>query len=466
MVVNSEIEPEREERGGRGGAAARGRDLTEGTVRGHLARLGLPMTLGIVGVLSISLVDAYYLGKLGTNAQAAIAYAFGVTFTLQSLGIGLSAGAASVVSRAIGGGDAGRTRRLATDSLVLAVLVVSALTALGLVFVRPLFALLGAEGAVLDDVAAYMRIWFFGLPFLVVPMVANGLIRANGDAVAPSAIMVFAAVVNVVLDPLLILGRGPFPALGIEGAAWASLVARLVTLVAAILILVLRERLLTFRPPPLADLLTSWREVLVVGAPAAVSTSVNPLAITLVTAFLSRFGEETVAAFGIGTRIEALACVPLLALSSAVGPVAGQNWGAGRVGRVRDALSSCFAFSAVWAGVLGLVFWLAGPPLAALFTGDAAVAEAVVRYLRIVAVTLGGYGVIVTASAAFNATGRALQGLGMTALRSLALYAPLAGAGVLMGSASLAFGGIAAANLAAGGLVAWWALARTRPGIR
>ena len=442
------------------------RDLTEGPVRGHLARLGLPMVFGIVGVLSISLADAYFLGRLGTGPLAAISYTFPVVLTLQSLGIGLSAGAASVASRAIGAGEGDRARRLATDAVVLAVLATLVLTALGLLLVRPVFAALGAEGAVLDDVAAYMRIWFFGLPFLVVPMVANGLIRANGDGVAPSAIMVTAALLNLALDPLLIFGAGPFPRLEIEGAAWASLLSRVVTFGLALGVLVFRERLLTARLPRLTELLSSWGEVLRVGAPAALSTSVNPLAITLVTGLLSRFGDETVASFGVATRIESLACVPMLALSAAIGPVAGQNWGKGQKGRVRAALAESFAFSGLWAVLLGLVFWLGGDVIAGFFTDDPGVASGVRRYLLVVAISLAGYGVVVTASAAFNATGRAVQGLGMTSLRSLALYAPLAFLGVLTGAPIWAYAGIAAANAISGALVAWWALRRRARGLR
>ena len=438
------------------------RDLTDGPVRGHLLRLGAPMIVGIIGVLSISLADAFFLGRLGPGPLTAISFTFPVVLTLQSLGIGLSAGAASVASRAIGAGRADRARRLATDAVLLSVLVVIALTAAGLVVVRPLFALLGAEGAVLDDVVAYMRIWFFGLPFLVVPMVANGLIRANGDGVAPSAIMVVAALINVGLDPLLIYGIGPFPRLEIEGAAWASLASRVVTFVLAVGILALRERLLTFTVPPVAEVLSSWGEVLRVGAPAALSTSVNPLAITVVTGVLSRFGDDTVAAFGVATRIEALACVPLLALSAAIGPVAGQNWGAGRVGRVREALTLCFWTSTGWALVLAGAFWLFGEGIASVFTDEPAVVEGVARYLRITGFTLVGYGVVVTASAAFNATGRAGEGLGMTALRSMVLYAPLAVLGARLGAAGAAYAGIAAANLLSGGIVAWWALSRTK----
>lgn len=445
----------------KGSRLAGNRDLTTGSVRGHLARLGLPMTLGIVGVLSISLADAYFLGKLGAGELAAISYTFPVVLTLQSLGIGLSAGAASVASRAIGAGETDKAKRRATDSLVLAVLIIGVLTAIGLFVVRPLFSLLGAEGAVLDDVAAYMRVWFFGLPFLVVPMVANGLIRANGDSVAPSAIMVLAAVINLGLDPVFIFGWGPIPRLEVEGAAWASLISRAVTFVAALGVLVFREKLLTKAIPSAGELFSSWGEVMKVGAPAAISTSINPFAITIVTGLLSRFGDDTVAAFGVATRIESLACVPLLALSSAIGPVAGQNWGDKQPGRTARAMRLSYGFSAGWAVLLMAVFWVAREPIAAVFTDDAAIAEGVGRYLLVVALSLAGYGVVINASAAFNATDRAVQGLGMTALRSAALYVPLAGLGVLIGAPVWVFAGIAAANVASGLVVAWWSLRRT-----
>ena len=437
------------------------RDLTQGPVAGHLARLGLPMVLGIIGVLSISLADAYFLGRLGTGELAAISFTFPVVLTLQSLGIGLSAGASSVAARAIGGGDTGEAKRLATDSLILAVLIISLLTALGLVFVRPLFAALGAEGAVLDDIVSYMRVWFFGLPFLVVPMVANGLIRANGDSVAPSAIMVVAAVVNLALDPIFIFGWGPVPRLEVEGAAWASLISRAVTFVAAMAILIFREKLLTAVIPSLADLLASWRRVLAVGAPAAVSTSINPLAITVVTGMLAGFGNETVAAFGVATRIESLASVPMLALSSAIGPVAGQNWGKDQPARAAEAMRLAYLFACFWAVVMAAAFWLFGEQIAGLFTDDAEVARGVRRYLVVVGLSLAGYGVVINASAAFNATGRAFQGLGMTSFRSAALYVPLAGLGVLMDAPIWVFAGIAATNVLSGAAVAWWSLRRT-----
>ncbi|MEL6546770.1 MAG: MATE family efflux transporter, partial [Myxococcota bacterium] len=300
------------------------RSLTEGPVSRALFRLAAPMVVGVIAVLSVSLVDTYFVGKLGTDALAALAFTFPVTFTLSSLAIGLGAGAASVLSRVLGAKDNHRARRLATDSLILAFLVVTVTCVGGFFSIRPVFALLGASGPILDMIVRYMQIWFVSMPFLVIPMVSSALIRAAGDAFWPSVIMVLAAVVNVVLTPAFVFGWGPIPRLEIEGAAIASLIARATTLVFTLYLLTIREKLVTLRRPSLSESLESWRAVLSVAIPAAAGNMISPIAVGFVTALLARYGPETVAAFGVGTRIEAFAAIPMLALSSAIGPVAGQ----------------------------------------------------------------------------------------------------------------------------------------------
>lgn len=433
------------------------RDLTRGSIPGHLARLGLPMVLGVFAVLSISLVDTYFVGQLGTDELAALSFTFPVVLTISSLSIGLSAGASSIVSRSIGSGDARSTRRLATDSLLLTGLVVALVCGLGLLAVRPLFALLGAEGRVLDIVVEYMRVWFFGMPFLVVPMVGGGLIRANGDSVAPSLVMVLAAVVNVALDPAFIGGWGPLPALGVAGAAWASLLARALALAVTLWLLVVRERLLSLRLPRWSEMMGSWRRVLSVGVPAAGSNMINPIAISIVTGILATFGKDTVAAFGVATRMESFACIPMLALSSAIGPIAGQNWGRDQRDRTKAVMRAAFLFCLAYSVLVLAVFVFAARPLLSVFTDDAAVVAEGATYLRVVGATLGGYGVIITASAAYNAIDQAVRGLGFTLLRSLGLYVPLASVSVVAGAAWVAFFGIALANALSGALVLWLA---------
>ena len=422
------------------------------------------MCLGVAAVMSVSLADTYFLGQLGTEALAAISFVFPVLFSLVSLGIGMSAGAASVASRAIGRGDRDGVQRLATDSLLLSTLLVIVLSVGGWFLSEPLFRALGAEGVVLELITAYMRVWCLGLPFQVVPMVAVGLIRANGDAVAPSLIMVVGAIVNIALDPIFIFGAGSIPAMAVEGAAWAAFISRAVTCVAVMLLVVFRERLLTTDLPSIQEFAVSARKVAKVGIPAAISNMINPISISIMTAFLASYGNEAVAGFGVATRIETLVTIPMLALSSAIGPVAGQNWGAGIPERTRRALRDSFWFVVLCGLGLGASFFFLAEPAARVFTDDSTVLNLSVSYLTLVGISLGGYGIVITASAAFNAIDRAIVGLLVTVLRSFVLYIPLGALALMNGPPWLVFLSIAGTNVLAGAIVAWLAFRLTRDG--
>lgn len=426
------------------------RDLTRGPVDRHLFNLTVPMIWGIVAVMSISLADAYFLGQLGTKELAAISFTFPVVFTFSTLAIGLGAGATSVVSRAIGENDRNQVRRLSTDSFILAVIIVAVSCVAGWLTIGPLFHLLGAEGEVFDLVERYMRIWYLGMPFLVVPMVANNLIRATGDAFVPSVIMTVAAVINVVLDPVFIFGGFGFPALGVEGAAWASLTARAISFVFSLTIVIWREKLITFARAPLDELVRSWRRVLGVGIPAALGNMMNPIGVAVVTGILATYGSESVAAFGAATRIEMLAAIPLLALSASIGPIAGQNWGAGSPGRIRRSLRLSFGFAVGWALAMGTGAFFAGPSLAMAFTSDPVVAEQISRYLLIISTSLMGYGVIVVAAACCNAIGHPRWSLAIFGGRMAVLYVPLAWLASLYFGVTAVFWAIWLANILAG----------------
>ena len=429
------------------------RDLTQGPIERHLLNLTIPMIWGIVAVLSIGLADAYFLGQLGTKELAAISFTFPVVFTFSTLAIGLGAGATSVVSRAIGEKDRAQVRRLATDSFILAVLIVAASCVVGWLTIEPLFRLLGAEGEVFDLVQRYMQIWYLGMPFLVVPMVANNLIRSTGDAFVPSVIMTVSAVINVGLDPIFIFGGFGVPAMGVEGAAWASLIARAVSFVFSLAIVIWRENLIVFAYAPMAELVASWRRVLGVGIPAALGNMLNPIGVAIVTGVLATYGSESVAAFGAATRIEMFAAIPLLALSASIGPIAGQNWGAGSFDRIQRSLRLSFAFSVVWAAMMGLTAYFAGPSLAAAFTPDPAVAEQIANYLLIISTSLMGYGLIVVSAACCNAIGHPRLSLTIYGGRMAFLYVPLAWLASLYFPVSAVFWAIWIANM----LVGFWA---------
>lgn len=426
------------------------RDLTQGPVFGHLMRMVIPLSFGIVAMMLVGIVDAYWVGRLGTVQQAAVQFVFPVSMAVMSIAIGLGAGAVSVVARAAGRGDDGRTKRVATDAVILALVITAITSAIGIALIGPLFRLMGASEAMMPFVHDYMTIWFAGIIFMVGPMIASNILRALGDAILPSIIMILAAVLNMILDPILIFGLGPIPAMEVQGAALATLISNLVVFVVAMGIMIFREKIIDLSWPGFAEMAWNWGEIARIGAPAAGSNMINPMAMTLVFAAAARFGEPVVAGFGVAQRLEALALIPLFALSGSIGPITGQNGGAGHVDRVREAFRSAFMFCVGWGVVMAAVLAALAYPLSWLFLPSEE-GQAMARLTWWIApVTMGGYGIAMAAAAGFNGLGRPLLGVGINLMRCFALLVPLVWLGATQFGPAGMISGYALANVLSG----------------
>lgn len=428
--------------------------LTDGPVRNRLFDLWLPMIGGVLAVKAIGLSDAYFVGQLGEQPLAAISFTFPIVMTLVSLAIGLSAGASSVLSRAIGEDeDQSKQQAIVLGALVMAAIVALALSVFGFLLIGPLLQLMGAAGENLADARAYMMIWFSGSLFLVVPIAINGLLRATGDGISPALLMSAIAVVNIALNPVFIFGLGPFEGVGMQGAAVATIVARGLAMIGAIALL-WHKRLLKLDGQLLVHGLKRWQEITRIGLPASFSTSLSPMALSIATAAVATLGSAEVAAFGVVTKIQSFAVVPLLALSSASAPLIGQNSGANETDRSRRALIWCGTISIGWSIVIAIGLFFGGEWLVGMFTESAAVTEAAALYLMIVPLTYAGYGIVISLSAGLNGLGRSVQALAISGGRAMLLLAPAASIGVMLGGfVGLAIG-TALAN-AASGLIAW-----------
>ena len=435
--------------------------LTRGPIAATLARLAGPMIVGIASVAVFGLVDTWFVSRLGGAELAALGFAFPVMMIVSSIAFGLGTGVTSALSRAVGAGDEARARRLTTDALLLAVAVVAVVAGAGMVAVEPLFVALGAGPEALPHVVEYMRIWFAGSVFLVVPMVGNAALRATGDTRTPALIMVAAGAMNAALDPLLIFGLGPLEGLGVAGAALASVIARAGTLVVSLYVLGRREGLLARQRPAVSEVLASWRAIVAVGAPAALTNLALPITMALVTREVAEHGAAAVAAFGAGGRVEMLAGIPALAVAAGMAPFAGQNHGAGQRDRVAAGLRLAVAFAVSW----GLLAWLglaaAAGSVAGGFSDDPAVLSALSSYLGWAPLGLGLLGALHVSSATFNAVGRPLSAASLHLGRvGLLLVLPAAGSAG-WGLPGL-FAGVAAANGLAGAVALGWSVVDQR----
>ncbi len=438
--------------------AASGGRLTTGSIGQHLTKMTVPMVWGILAIVAVSVTDVYFVGQLGTLPLAAMGFVAPVSMIMFSVGIGLGAGTTSVIARAIGGSSREHIQRLTTDALTLTLVISTVFTIIGILTIEPVFRLLGADDETMPLIIAYMVPWYIGIVFLIVPMTGNSAIRACGDAKWPSLIMIGSAGLNAVLDPILIFGLLGAPRMEIAGAAWATLVARIFTLVGALIILHFRENLITSFWPGWLRFQQSAREILFVAAPAVVNQMLNPLAAAVLTAIVASYGVGAVAAFGVATRIEGLALVVLYALSAAIGPVAGQNWGAGLTLRAREAVVLCFRFCAIFGIGGSIVLFALTPMITPLFDSNPDISGTADMYLRIVPWSYAFHGAVMVAAAFFNSVARPVRSLSLTIIRMMVLMVPLAMLASSLAGIGGVFWAVAIANTASGLLAIYWSL--------
>jgi putative MATE family efflux protein len=420
-----------------------------------MLKLAAPMVLGMGGLFMFQTIDSLFVGQLGVLPLAALGFTMPVTLGVMSASIGIGVGTTAVIGRALGQGDPDQVRRLTTDALLLGVALVAALAMVGLLTIDPLFRSMGATEETLPLIRDYMVPWYCGVGCLVIPMVGNSAIRATGDTTSPMVIMLISGVVNLILDPLLIFGWGPFPRLEIRGAAVATVCSWVVTFGAALWVLHYRERMLDWRRVPVAQILSSWKRILRIGLPAASSNLTRPLSTGILTALVAPFGADAVAAYGVGMRIELVALVGIHAMAVAVTPMTAQNLGAQRFPRIAEVLRFGALAAAAWGLFVGVLLALFAAPIAQQFKGSQAVTEGTVLFLTIVPLSYPLLGSILIANALLNGLGASLRAVSLVLVRAFVFAIPMALVGAHYFGLPGLFGGLGAANLI-GGATAWF----------
>ena len=429
--------------------------LTRGSIRGHLVTQTLPMIVGVAAIMSVGLIDAYFIGQLGSAQLAAVSFIFPITIALSSLGVGVMVGINSVISRALGEGDVARAERRANFGALFALAMGIILGLLLYVLLGPLFRLMQASEELLPLILEYMGPFALGLPVLLLQMGLSGVLRGQGEARYVSLISITYAVVNWVLDPILITGAFGFDGFGVAGAAYASIIGYAIACVIALYFI--NRAQLAIHPTLIrqCDVMASGGAILRVAGPAAFSNAINPIGLSILTALLASQGEAAVAGFGAAGRLQSFAVVPLLGLSGSIGAIIGQNWGAGRADRARRAMAWAGGFCLVYGLFIAVVLYAFGDWFADFFTDDARVIEEFSRYLAISVWGYAGFGLLIVGNGALNAVDRAKYALLQSAARVFLVMLPFAWLLRAAWGAEAIYAAELVANLAGGGLAAW-----------
>jgi putative MATE family efflux protein len=400
--------------------------LVSGSIPGHLVSQTLPAVIGVAAIMSIGIVDAYFIGQLGSAPLAAISFIFPVAVASTSLGVGVMVGINSVVARALGEGDMDRAARRANFGIVFALACGLVMGLLLWLLIDPIFSAMNAPAHLMPLIRVYMAPYAMGFPLSLAIMGFNGVLRGQGEAKRTSTVSITYAAANWVLNPILITGAFGFPGFGIAGSAYATVIGWGVGVCAAMW-------LLRGTPLPLnlgllrdCDLAEQARAIIRVGLPASFSNAINPLGLSVLTALVALEGEAAVAGFGAAGRLQSFVIVPLLGLSGAIGAIVGQNWGARRFDRAREATLYAAGFCVVWGLLVAILMMAAGASLARVFTDDPAVVAEFDLYLKIAAWGYAGFGLLIVGNGIMNAVDKAAFALVQSVARVFLVMLPVA----------------------------------------
>lgn len=400
-------------------------DLLNSPIYDTLKRMTVPMIFGMILLMTFGLVDTFFVSLLGTDQLAAISFTFPVTFTLISLNIGLGIGTSAIIGRYMGAGESHMAKEFATGALLLSFILVGILALIGVFTIEPIFTLLGATDVHLPYIRDYMVVWYAAGVFLALPMVGNSVLRASGDTKTPSIIMAMGGLINAVLDPILIFGWGPIPAMGIQGAAVATMIAWGVGVFYILYLLAIKRGLMLTRLLTWSEMKLTSAGILKIGLPAAGANMLTPIAGGVLTAVVAGYGSEAVAAWGVGSRLESIASIIVLALSMSLPPFISQNYGAGKIDRVQDAYKLALRFILIWQFIVYAVLWMLSGLIANVFAEEPQVAELIQLFLWIVPLGYGMQGIIILTNSSFNAMHKPMSALTLSVLRLFVFFVPI-----------------------------------------
>lgn len=397
-----------------------------------MRKMTIPVVFSMILLMTFGLVDTFFVGMLGTEQLAAISFTFPVTFAIISMNIGLGIGTSATVARLLGAKDAENAQMVGSGALTLAAILSLSVALLGWIFIEPIFHALGANQEHMGYIKEYMNIWFIASLFLAIPMVGNSILRANGDTKTPSIIMALGGLINAVLDPLFIFGLGPFPAMGIKGAALATMIAWAVGSIYILYLLAIKRKLILPRLLKPSEFKHACADILKIAIPAAGSNMLTPVANGVMTAIIASYGSAAVATWGVGNRLESIALIVPLSLSMTLPPFISQNFGAEKVHRVKEAYLATMKFVLVWQALVFLLMWLSGPFIAQAFAQDAEVERLIILFLSIVPLGYGLQGIVILTNSSLNAMHKPMGALVLSLLRFFVFFVPVSYIGSLM----------------------------------
>ena len=381
------------------------RDYTQGALGSAILLLALPMLIEMMGQSLFGLVDAYFVAKLGTTALSVVTLTEALLMIVFAIAIGFSMGTTALVARRVGEGDVPAASRTAWQSILVGIALAIVVAIIGVTGPRFLMGLMGASPEMLEAGSTYFAIVFGANITIVLLFLINAIFRGAGDASLAMYSLWIANGINIVLDPLLIFGLGPIPALGLEGAAIATAIGRGIGVLFQLWILFSGHGKIGIDLRRLGiDPALMWR-LIRVSAMGVLQFAISTLSFVFLAVIMARIGEAALAGHTIAVRLITFVLLPAWGVSNAAATLVGQNLGAGKPDRAERSVWITSFVNMCILGVVGLVFVFAAEPIVAVFQVEPEVLAIASSCLRIMAYSYVFWAFGMTTVMAFNGAG-------------------------------------------------------------
>lgn len=402
-------------------------NLTEGSIWKSLIALSVPIIFANILQTAYQLTDTFWVGRLGTVAVAAVSISFPVIFLIISLGGGLAMAGTILVAQYKGKNDTKATNHIASQTLLMTVIISIILAAIGYLLSPHLVNLMGVEQGVFSSAVSYMKISFIGMIFMFTYMVFQSLARGVGDVKTPMYIVLGTVLLNLILDPLFIFGYGFVPAFGVTGAAIATIGTQGLAATIGMILLLKGKHQLQLHIRDLKPDFPLIKKMFWLGFPASVEQSTRALGMTVMTFLVATFGTLTIAAYGIGIRILSFIIIPALGLSMATSTLVGQNIGAGKTQRAEKIVKLSSMAGFIVLTIVGIIIFLFAKQISGWFIpGEIETIRASALFIKIISLTFGFIGIQQVLNGAFRGSGNTMVSMILAIVSLWVLRFPLA----------------------------------------
>lgn len=411
-----------------------GKDLTKGNITKQLWSVSWPMMLSMFFYTFYNLVDAFWVAKISPSAIAAVSISQITLFILISLAMGIAVGSAVLIGMSIGAGKYDEAERILGQGYALSLIAAFFFTIVALVFREQILTFSGAQGKIFPLALPYFTVTSMGSVLVFLMMTTSTAFNAQGDNFTMTKLFAISALINVVLDPVMIFGWSIMPAFGVVGAAYATVISQVILMALALPVVMNKRMMVRLRLENIRLHMDSVKKVFDIGIPASLTQTLNPLGFSILMALVSAvFLEAGAAAFSIGFRIEFFAFIPAVGFGFGAMALIGQNIGANNLDRVRQVFRTSVMLASGTALIFGALAALLAPLIVGIFTDDTTVTYYARLYFYIVPIGYAFFAAAFIEASIFQGMGKSWPGFWITGVRvGLAAFLAFIAVKVLM----------------------------------